>query len=120
MAKFLEYLKTGKMLLFLLVLFFCLMLFMALFYTDQFVLAVYKVCLVLVGLCTGAVFDIALFPYAKPHGYLAGNWRTNIRENKKNEADFPILTGLETAFFIACIRRMLFAVSVMFGVCIAL
>lgn len=120
MNKFFSFISARKSLLCVLGLFVTLLLVMAFFYKDQFFLGMYKVCLALVGLCIGAMFDMALFPYAKPRGYLAGKWDTDIKENRTDSADFPILVGQEMAFFIACIRRMLFSLIVMLGVCLAL
>ena len=77
------FLKTRRHFIFLTVLFFVLAVFLLLFYKSHFALAMYKVILCMVGFCIGAIFDGALFSFAKPCGYLCYKWQESSVENIK-------------------------------------
>lgn len=117
---FMLFFKIRRHLIFLAVLFFVLAVFLLLFYKSHFALAMYKVILCMIGFCIGALFDGALFAFAKPCGYLCCKWQESSAENIINRADFPVAEGQEWLFIAACLRKTVFAVFGMLGMCLAL
>ncbi len=87
---------------------------------SQLLLICYKLCLFLAAGVTGCILDYAVFPYAKPEGYLTDRWDCEFCEHKKDEADFHIVKGHEIDFYVACLRRVVLISVGIIGVCFAL
>lgn len=115
-----HFFKMRRHLIFLTVLFLVLAVFLLIFYKSHFALAMYKVILCMIGFCVGALFDGALFAFAKPCSYLCDNWKDNFTENTPDTADFPVVLGCEWLFIAACFRKTVFAAFGMLGMCLAL
>lgn len=115
-----DFLKARKY--YLLILFFLILLvgtICACFHSQLFLLC-YKLCLFLAAGVTGCILDYAVFPFAKPEGYLTDRWDCGFCEHKKGEADFHIVKGHELDFYVACMRRVVLISVAIIGVCFAL
>lgn len=87
---------------------------------SQLLLVCYKLCLFLAAGIIGCIMDYAVFPFAKPEGYLTDKWDCVLCENRKGEADFHIVKGHEIDFYVACMRRVILIAVAIIGVCFAL
>lgn len=63
--------------------------------------------------------DRALFPYARPDGYLERDWRYG-RCGGSHRVDHPIADGYEIPFMVATIRRTAIAAAVILAVALGL
>ena len=72
----------------------------------QLPVAVYKLSLVLLAGYLGYWFDVWLYPYSRPDGYLVRNWETD-QGFKADAPDHAIVPGYETVFAASLIRRAL-------------
>ena len=79
----------------------------------------YKFALTIAGAFVGFVIDRALFPYARPDGYLKRFWQHGSDE-PIDKADYEIVEGYQLAFAIATLRRALIIIAVALGVTLGL
>ncbi|EFL53098.1 hypothetical protein DesfrDRAFT_0146 [Solidesulfovibrio fructosivorans JJ]] len=82
---------------------------------QQLPVAGYKLCLVVLAGLLGYWLDRWLFPYARPDGYLAREWRAHGRDYPDSEADYAVVPGYETVFAAALLRRALVVLGAMLG-----
>lgn len=80
----------------------------------QLMVVLYKVALIALGVVLTYLADRALFPYARPDGYLHRDWRRGTAE-PTGEADYPVVLGCEWLFSVATLRRALIACAVING-----
>lgn len=80
----------------------------------QLPVVLYKASLIAVAVVLGYWADRALFPYARPDGYLNRDWRHGTNE-PLDDADFPVVQGYEREFVAALIRRALIVGAVIIG-----
>jgi hypothetical protein len=79
----------------------------------------YKLAAVLAGGCCGYMLDVSLFPYARPHGYLAKPWRDD-QAFKEAAPDHSLAYGCQALFIAACARRAAIVGTAMLAVALAL
>lgn len=80
------------------------------------VTVLYKVTMVLTAAVAAYWVDRWLYPYARPEGYLAEEWRDRIDAGKWPDdiEDFPVVAESRTLFAVACLRRtVLMAVAML-------
>ena len=77
----------------------------------QLPVALYKLTLIALAAVIGYWLDRALFPYARPDGYLGTDWRYGTDE-PVGDVDYPVVAGYELVFVWAMIRR-----AVIVGAC---
>jgi hypothetical protein len=82
---------------------------------QKFELTVYKASLVSLAAVMAYWLDRALFPYARPDGYLARDWRLGSTE-PTDQADHPIAPGYVIPFAAAMLRRAIIVAAVISGV----
>ena len=82
----------------------------------QLPVAVYKLALVLVAGYLGYWLDRWIFPYARPDGYLAREWRDHGGDFPDDMADYAVVPGYEPVFAAALLRRALVVLGVMLAV----
>ncbi len=82
---------------------------------QKFEVAVYKAALIALAAVLGYWLDRALFPYSRPDGYLARDWRYGTDE-PLGDVDYPVVTGYASVFAAAMLRRALVVGCVIFGV----
>lgn len=80
---------------------------------------VYKLGAVAAAGCLGYLLDCAAFPYGQPSGYLRTDWR-NVEDFEDDKPDFGIVTGYESVFNTACLRRAAIICACMLAVALAL
>lgn len=80
----------------------------ALTHPQQLPLSLYKLFLVAMAGVAGYLLDCALFPYARPDGYLAlplpSRYEGRRRESPRT-ADYPVAKGYAVIFAAAMLRR---------------
>lgn len=86
---------------------------------PQLPVVLYKACLVALAAVLGYWLDRALFPYARPDGYLVRDWRYGTEEPEGN-VDYPVVAGYILVFAIAMIRRALIVGAVALGISVGL
>ena len=82
---------------------------------PQLPVVLYKACLVALAAVLGYWLDRALFPYARPDGYLVRDWRHGTDE-PVGDVDYPVVQGYIRVFTAAMIRRALVVGAVVLGV----
>lgn len=82
---------------------------------PQLPVVLYKACLVALAAVLGYWLDRALFPYARPDGYLVRDWRYGTDE-PEGDVDFPVVLAYIRVFTAAMIRRALIVGAVVLGV----
>ena len=82
---------------------------------PQLPVVLYKACLIALAAVLGYWLDRALFPYARPDGYLQRDWRYGTDE-PEGEVDYPVVHGYHHAFITAMIRRAIVVGCVVLGV----
>ena len=85
----------------------------------QLPVVLYKAALISLAAVLGYWLDRALFPYARPDGYLEKDWRLGTDE-PEGEADYRIAHGYERAFTAAMLRRAIVVGCVTIGVAMGL
>ena len=80
----------------------------------QLPVALYKLTLIALAAVVGYWLDRALFPYARPDGYLVRDWRFGTEE-PEGDVDYPVVTHYIRAFTAAMIRRALIVGCVVLG-----
>ncbi len=73
--------------------------------------ALYKVALVFAAGYIGYWFDVALFPYARPNGFLAREWQDE-KGFRTHAPDHAVVDGYQQVFAAAMLRR-----AVVIGCC---
>ena len=95
--------------------------FLAVISSQQLPVIAYKAGLVSFAACIGVWIDRAIFPYARPSGYLKTDWLRNPdADGGEDEVDFEICTGYFRVFAIATIRRGIMVGMVILGMCLGL
>lgn len=82
---------------------------------PQLPVVLYKASLVSLAAVLGYWLDRALFPYARPDGYLARDWRFGTDE-PEDGVDYPVVAGYIRVFTAAMIRRALIVGCVVLGI----
>ena len=82
----------------------------------QLPVMLYKLALVLLAGCVGYWLDRWLFPYSRPDGYLAQEWRKHDADFPADAADYAVVPGYESIFAAALLRRALVVLGVMLAV----
>lgn len=86
---------------------------------QQAEVAYYKFALVIAAAIAGYWIDRALFPYARPDGYLADFWQKGSDE-PIGQVDFEIVNGYNNVFAAVNIRRAIIVGCTILGVTLAL
>ena len=81
----------------------------------QLPVVLYKAALIALAAVLGYWLDRALFPYARPDGYLVRDWRHGTDE-PVGDVDYPVVQGYIRVFTAAMIRRALVVGCVVLGV----
>ena len=85
----------------------------------QLPVALYKLTLIALAAVVGYWLDRALFPYARPDGYLYADWRYGTEE-PEGASDFPVLHDYHLVFCAAMLRRAIVVGTVVIGVAMGL
>ena len=91
----------------------------ALLSPQQLPVTLYKISLITLAAGVGYWLDRALFPYARPDGYLNFRWK-NRGESGDYNADHPIADGYSMVFALAMLRRALIVAAVVLAVALGL
>lgn len=86
---------------------------------QQVPIAIYKLSLISLAAVGSYWIDRALFPYARPDGYLVRDWRCG-RCIGSHRVDHPIADGYEIPFMVSTIRRTAIAAAVILAVALGL
>ena len=87
----------------------------------QLPIIVYKAALVSFAACVGVWLDRAIFPYARPSGYLKTDWRQDPdAAGDDGVPDFEICSQYLVPFAVATIRRGIIVGGVILGMCLGL
>lgn len=81
----------------------------------QLPVALYKLTLIALAAVVGYWLDRALFPYARPDGYLVFDWRQGTDE-PVGDVDYPVVMAYVRVFTAAMIRRAIVVGAVVLGV----
>ena len=88
---------------------------------QQLPVIAYKAALVSFAACMGVWIDRAVFPYARPSGYLKKDWLRNPdADGGDDEVDFEVCRDYLRTFSIATIRRGIMVGMVILGMCLGL
>ena len=85
----------------------------------QLPVVAYKLSLISLPAVVAYWLDRALFPYARPDGYLMRDWRCGACVGT-NPVDYPIIQEYRYAFIGACLRRAIIVMGVVIGVALGL
>ena len=80
----------------------------------QLPVVLYKAALIALAAVIGYWLDRALFPYARPDGYLVRDWRHGTDE-PVGDVDYPVVQGYIRVFTAAMLRRALVVGAVVLG-----
>lgn len=80
----------------------------------QWPVVLYKASLVSLAAVLGYWFDRALFPYARPDGYLVRDWRYGTAA-PEGDVDHPVVTAYARIYSAAMVRRAIVVAAVVFG-----
>ena len=81
---------------------------------TQLPVVLYKAALIALAAVLGYWLDRALFPYARPDGYLQRDWRYGTDE-PEGEVDYPVVQAYIRVFTAAMVRRALVVGCVVLG-----
>ena len=81
--------------------------------------AIYKAALIAMAAVLGYWLDRALFPYARPDGFLRRDWRYGTDE-PENDVDFPVVLPYARIYCAAMLRRAIVVAAVVVGVAVGL
>jgi len=85
----------------------------------QLSVVAYKLALISLAAVVAYWLDRALFPYARPDGYLVMDWRCgNLGASQR--VDYPIADGYAWAFIGSTLRRAIIVAGVVIGVALGL
>lgn len=96
-----------------------LLLVLAVISPVQLPVVLYKVALIALAAVLGYWLDRALFPYARPDGYLRRDWRLGTTE-PVDAVDFEIVPAYGRVFCAAMLRRAIVVGTVVIGVALGL
>ena len=82
---------------------------------PQLPVVLYKAALIALAAVIGYWLDRALFPYARPDGYLVRDWRFGTEE-PEGDVDYPVVQGYIRVFTAAMLRRAIVVGCVVLGV----
>lgn len=85
----------------------------------QLPVVAYKLSLISLAAVVAYWLDRALFPYARPDGYLVQDWRCGACVGH-SPVDYPIVQEYRWAFIGACLRRAVIVAGVVIGVALGL
>lgn len=85
----------------------------------QLPVVLYKAALVALAVVMGYWLDRALFPYARPDGFLERDWRLGTDEPEFG-ADYRVVKGYETVYSLAMLRRAVLVGVVIVGIALGL
>jgi Putative 2/3 transmembrane domain holin len=85
----------------------------------QLPVALYKLALISLAAVVAYWLDRALFPYARPDGYLKEDWRCEL-DGGCESVDYPVADGYALVFCAAMIRRAVVVLAVVVGVALGL
>lgn len=85
----------------------------------QLPVVLYKMSLIAIAVVMGYWIDRALFPYARPDGYLATDWRYGTKEPEFS-ADYMVVQNHMSAFVAATVRRGLIVSATIIAVSVGL
>ena len=95
--------------------------FLAVLSPQQLPVIAYKAGLVSFAACIGVWLDRAIYPYARPSGYLKTDWRQDPdAAGNDGVPDFEICDRYIRPFTVATIRRGIIVGSVVLGMCLGL
>lgn len=86
---------------------------------QQVPVVIYKLSLVSLAAVESYWIDRALFPYARPDGYLVRDWRSGSCIGT-HRVDYPIADGYEIPFMVSTLRRTVIAAAVIVAVALGL
>lgn len=91
----------------------------------QLPVVLYKMALISLAAVLGYWLDRALFPYARPHGYLVDDWRKPCQPDTRKslelqDPDFPVLHNHHLLFIGSTLRRAIIIFAVVIGVALGL
>lgn len=97
------------------------LLFAGLYFTSpqQAAVAYYKFALVISAAIAGYWIDRALFPYARPDGYLADFWQKGSDE-PVGQVDYEVVQGYSIVFALVMMRRAIIVSCTILGVTLGL
>ena len=81
----------------------------------QLPVVLYKTAMIPLGVVLAYWIDRALFPYARPDGYLVRQWRGS-QEAPDGQVDHPVVSGYHQVFCFAMIRRAIIVGVVVIGI----
>lgn len=96
-----------------------LMTFIAVISPVQLPVVLYKAALVSLAVVMGYWLDRALFPYARPDGFLERDWRLGTDE-PLFAVDYRVVKGYEMVYALAMIRRAVLVGVVIVGIALGL
>lgn len=82
---------------------------------PQLPVVLYKACLVALAAVLGYWLDRALFPYARPDGFLVRDWRYGTEE-PEGDVDYPVVQGYIRVYTAAMLRRAIVVGCVVLGI----
>jgi hypothetical protein len=82
---------------------------------GQLPVSLYKLSLVAMAAVAGYWIDRALFPYSRPDGYLACEWRGS-GTAPDGQVDFPLVSAYHRVFAAALLRRAIIVAATMLAV----
>lgn len=85
----------------------------------QLSVVLYKTALIALSAVLGYWLDRALFPYARPDGFLQRDWRYGTDE-PENDVDFPVVMAYSRIYGTAMLRRAIVIAAVVLGMAIGL
>jgi hypothetical protein len=85
----------------------------------QLPVVLYKVALIALAVVLSYWIDRALFPYARPDGYLVTDWRDELAA-PDGKADHPVIAEYRWLFAIATLRRSIIMGAVVLGMALGL
>lgn len=97
----------------------CLLATIAAVSPAQLPVVIYKLSLISLAAVAAYWLDRALFPYARPDGYLVADWRCG-NQGQFNPVDYPIVDTYRWAFIAATLRRAIIVAGVVVGVALGL
>lgn len=86
---------------------------------QQLPISLYKLSLISLAAVAGYWLDRALFPYARPDGYLQRDWR-GVDGGRWFDADYQVAVGYERVFAAALLRRAIIVGATVLGVAMGL
>lgn len=86
---------------------------------QQLPVVLYKASLITLAAVLGYWLDRALFPYARPDGYLSKDWRLGTFE-PEGDVDYPVVLGYHGVYRTAQLRRAIVVGAVVLAAAVGL